>query len=44
MVSVRKIKIPELGNNHPGKRVGINFQEIGYKGILIGGMTAKVTR
>ena len=44
-----KIKKPELHDIVPGtfgknKGIRIELKEIGYKGILIGGMTARITR
>ena len=48
-IGLGKIKIPELHDIIPGvfwehEGVRIKFQEIGYEGILIGGMTARITR
>ena len=44
-----KIEIPELHDIIPGgfgkdKRVRVKLKEVGYESILIGGMTAGVTR
>ncbi|MFR2113637.1 MAG: hypothetical protein ACLS5E_02635 [[Ruminococcus] lactaris] len=44
-----KIKIPELHDIIPGafrkhKGIRVKFKEIGYESILIGGMTADITR
>ena len=44
-----KIEIPELHDIVPGafwkhKGIRIKFKELGYESILIGGMTARVTR
>ncbi|GML10107.1 hypothetical protein JSCD15_01080 [Clostridioides difficile] len=48
-IRLGKIKIPELHDIIPGafgkhKGVRIELKEIGYKSILIGGMSAGVTR
>ena len=44
-----KIEIPELHDIIPGafgerKGIRVKFEEIGYKSILIGGMSARITR
>ncbi len=48
-ISLGKIEIPELHDIIPGgfgkdKRVRVKLKEVGYESILIGGMTAGVTR
>ncbi|MBE7725366.1 MAG: hypothetical protein E7244_13375 [Enterocloster citroniae] len=45
----RRIQIPELHDILPSafgkcKGVRIKFEEIGYESILIGGMSARITR
>ena len=48
-IGLGKIKIPELHDIIPGafrehKGIGIKVKELGYESILIGGMSARVTR
>ena len=48
-ICLEKVKIPELNDIIPGafrksKRVRVKLKELGYESILIGGMTARVTR
>ena len=48
-ISQGKIEIPELHDINPGafrkhKRIRIKLKEIGYESILIGGMTAGISR
>ena len=48
-IRLGKIQIPELHDIIPGafwkhKGVRIKFKEIGYESILIGGMSARITR
>ena len=48
-IRLGKIRIPELHDIIPcafgkNKRIGIKFKEVGYEGILIGGMTARISR
>ncbi len=48
-ISQGEIQIPELHDKIPGgfgkyKGIRIKFQKIGYESILIGGMTARITR
>ena len=48
-IRLGKVEVPELHDIVPGvpgkdKGIGIGVKEIGYKGILIGGMSARISR